>query len=170
MQAEEIAALWQQRLEDAKLRLDFATNFLKEIENDQRPGTIPATDLVVLIKPLVSQCCSCVLHYGRTKAVEIYSAPAFFLPMNTPTTVAGFDDIEVGTKLAAYRNEQHEFVLTPALFVTAPTGSQKLGDRHTAVQPALLFAKGFGDFHVGWLRPVAFQAESSLVTEIWTLD
>lgn len=75
------------------------------------------------------------------------------------TTVAAFDDMEVGTKLAAYRNEQHEFVLTPALFFTAPTGSQKLGDRHTAVQPALLFAKGLGDVHVGWLRPVAFQGD-----------
>ncbi len=75
-------------------------------------------------------------------------------------TIAGFDDLEVGMKVAAYRNERHEAVLTPALFVTAPTGSRKVADRQTALQPALLFAKGLGDIPMGWLRPLAFQGDA----------
>ncbi len=74
-------------------------------------------------------------------------------------TAAAFDNLEVGLKLAAYRNEKHEAILTPALFITAPTASRKLGDRYTALQPALLFAKGLRDLKPGWLRPLAFQGD-----------
>jgi hypothetical protein len=41
-------------------------------------------------------------------------------------TVAGFDNLEVGTKVAVYRNEPHEFILTPALFTTFATGSRNV--------------------------------------------
>lgn len=74
-------------------------------------------------------------------------------------TVSGFDNLEVGTKLALIRSAPHEFVLTPALFVTLPTGARKLVERHTALNPEILFAKGFGDLKTGWLRPLALQGD-----------
>ncbi len=74
-------------------------------------------------------------------------------------TVAGFDNLEVGTKVAVWRNEPHEFILTPALFTTFATASRKIGDRHTALQPSLLYGKGFGDLRVSWLRPFAVQGD-----------
>jgi hypothetical protein len=75
------------------------------------------------------------------------------------STIAGFDDLEVGTKLALYRSAEHELVLTPALFLTAPTGSQSVAENRTKLQPALVFAKGFGDLRWGWLRPLAVQGD-----------
>ena len=41
----DIEARWKQRMENAKLRLDFAINYLKEIEDDRRAGRALATDL-----------------------------------------------------------------------------------------------------------------------------
>jgi len=75
------------------------------------------------------------------------------------STIAGFDDLEVGTKLALYRSAEHELVLTPALFLSAPTGSQSVAENRTKLQPALVFAKGFGDLRWGWLRPLAVQGD-----------
>jgi hypothetical protein len=64
-----------------------------------------------------------------------------------------------GPKVAVYRSEKHEFILTPALFMTVPSGSRSVAERHTAIHPALLFAKGLGDLKIGWLRPLAFQGD-----------
>ena len=75
------------------------------------------------------------------------------------STIAGFDDLQVGTKVVLYRSREHEFVLTPALFLTAPTGSHSVAEHHTKLQPALVFAKGFGDLTWGWLRPLALQGD-----------
>ena len=75
------------------------------------------------------------------------------------SSIAGFDDLEVGTKLALYRSAEHELVLTPALFLTAPTGSHSVAEHRTKLQPALVFAKGFGDLTWGWLRPLALQGD-----------
>ena len=75
------------------------------------------------------------------------------------STIAGFDDLEVGTKLALYRSAEHELVLTPALFLIAPTGSRSVAEHRTKLQPALVFAKGFGDLKWGWLRPFALQGD-----------
>src|SRR5215469_904278 len=75
------------------------------------------------------------------------------------STIAGFDDLEVGTKLTLYRSPEHELVLTPALFLTAPTGSHSVAEHRTKLQPALVFAKGFGNLKWGWLRPLALQAD-----------
>jgi PilZ domain len=36
--------LWRRRLTDAKLRLDFARNFMKEVQRDYRAGDIPESD------------------------------------------------------------------------------------------------------------------------------
>ncbi len=74
-------------------------------------------------------------------------------------TVAGFDNLEVGMKLAAYRNAPHEFILTPALFTTLATGSRSVVERQTAMQPILLYGKGFGDVKMNWLRPFAVQGD-----------
>lgn len=75
------------------------------------------------------------------------------------STIAGFDDLEVGTKLALYRSAEHELVLTPALFLTVPTGSRSVAEHRAKLQPALVFAKGFGDLKWGWLRPLALQGD-----------
>jgi hypothetical protein len=75
------------------------------------------------------------------------------------STIAGFDDLEVATKLALYRRAEHELVLTPAVFLTAPTGSHVVAENRTKLQPALVFAKGFGDLKWGWLRPLALQGD-----------
>ena len=75
------------------------------------------------------------------------------------STIAGFDDLTVGTKLALYRSAEHELVLTPALFLTAPTGSHSVAEHQTKLQPALVFAKGFGDLKWSWLRPLALQGD-----------
>ena len=74
-------------------------------------------------------------------------------------TVTGFDDLEVGTKVAVYSNEAHEFVLSPALFVTVPTEARKVADE-VELHPQILFAKGFGDLKTGWLRPFALQGDA----------
>jgi hypothetical protein len=75
-------------------------------------------------------------------------------------TVTGFDNLEVGTKVAVYRNEAREFVLTPALFVTVPTGARKVAEDVVELHPQILFAKGFGDLEHGWLRPFALQGDA----------
>src|SRR5215469_6595600 len=75
------------------------------------------------------------------------------------STIAGFDDLEVGTKLALYRSAEHELVLTPALLLTAPTGSHGVAENRIKLQPALVFAKGFCDLKWGWLRPLALQGD-----------
>src|SRR3954468_11783585 len=74
-------------------------------------------------------------------------------------TIAGFADLEIGTKLVLYRSAEHELVLTPALFLTAPTGSPSVAEDHTELHPALVFAKGFGDLRWGWLRALALQGD-----------
>jgi hypothetical protein len=75
-------------------------------------------------------------------------------------TVTGFDGLEIGTKVAVYRNAAHEFVLTPALFATLPTGSRKVADREVELHPQIIFAKGLGDLKPGWLRPFALQGDA----------
>jgi hypothetical protein len=44
MPTEDPARRWHQRVQDAKLFLDFAVNFRKEVEADQRSGHIPSAD------------------------------------------------------------------------------------------------------------------------------
>jgi hypothetical protein len=82
------------------------------------------------------------------------------------STIAGFDDLEIGTKLAVYRSAEHELVLTPALFLSAPTGSHSVAEHHTNLHPSLVFAKGFGDLKWGWLRPFALQGDIGYETAI----
>jgi hypothetical protein len=73
--------------------------------------------------------------------------------------LAGWDNLDLGLKWEAYKNARHEFVLSPALFLTLPTGSTGVTERATALQPMILYGKGFGDLAPGWLRPFAIQAD-----------
>ncbi len=97
------------------------------------------------------------LYPGRWSVI-IEQSHIRFHPRGAPP-VTGFDDLDIGTKLAAYRSAKHEFILTPALFVTVPTGSRRVAEHRTAIQPALLFAKGLGDLNLGRLRPLAVQGD-----------
>ncbi len=81
-------------------------------------------------------------------------------------TMGGFDNLEVGMKLAAYRNAPHEFIVTPALFTTFATGSRSVVERQTALQPMLLYGKGFGDVKVNWVRPFAVQGDLGYGTSV----
>jgi hypothetical protein len=73
--------------------------------------------------------------------------------------LAGWDNLDLGLKWEAYENTQHEFVLSPALFLTVPTGSTSVTGHETALQPMILYGKGFGDVAPGWLRPFAIQGD-----------
>ena len=72
---------------------------------------------------------------------------------------AGWDNLELGVKWEAATNELHEFVLSPALFVTFPTSSTNIIPHQTALRPMLLYGKGFGDLRAPWLRPFAIQGD-----------
>lgn len=74
-------------------------------------------------------------------------------------SVAGWDNLDLGLKWEAYENPRHEFVVSPALFVTFPTGSTGVVARETALRPMILYGKGFGDLAPGWLRPFALQGD-----------
>lgn len=84
------------------------------------------------------------------------------LPSSTGP-MAGWDNLQLGLKWQAYTNVPHEFALTPALFVTLPTGNPRISPPETALQPMLLFAKGMGDLpndgSARWLRPFALQGD-----------
>ncbi len=73
--------------------------------------------------------------------------------------LSGWDNLDAGMKWEAYKNAAHEFAFSPALFVTLPTGNSRITTRQTVWQPMLLFAKGMGDLHRGWLRPLALQGD-----------
>ena len=41
---DQLERLWRQRMRDAQLRLDFARNYLKEVQRDFPSGTLPQLD------------------------------------------------------------------------------------------------------------------------------
>ena len=43
-QRQALENLWRERLNDAKLRLDFARNFVKELQRDHLAGGVPPPD------------------------------------------------------------------------------------------------------------------------------
>ena len=86
---------------------------------------------------------------------------------NGQNSVVGFGNIGFGAKLAVYRNAAHEFILSSAFHVEAPTGNPRVGaDSSTTLTPELLYAKGFGDLPAShilkWLRPLALQGDLTL--------
>lgn len=40
----DLEELWRERLKDAKLRLEFAYNYVKEVQKDLEAGGVPAPD------------------------------------------------------------------------------------------------------------------------------
>ncbi|MGE5327577.1 MAG: hypothetical protein ACM3NO_11105 [Deltaproteobacteria bacterium] len=73
--------------------------------------------------------------------------------------LAGWDNFEMGVKWQGLTSERHEFTMSPALFVTFPTGSRRMAERQTALRPMLLYAKGFGDLPASWIRSFALQGD-----------
>jgi hypothetical protein len=41
---QELENLWRKRVEDAKIRLDLASKYVKEVQRDLKAGTIPSPD------------------------------------------------------------------------------------------------------------------------------
>jgi hypothetical protein len=72
---------------------------------------------------------------------------------------SGFDSTDIGLKYEAYRNNQHEALVSiGAAFGIPHSGSQSVAeDAPTTIQPGIFFGKGFGDLpeSLGWLRPFA---------------
>lgn len=86
---------------------------------------------------------------------------------NGQSSIVGFGNIGFGAKYAVYRNAAHEFILSSAFHVEAPTGDPRIGaDSSTTLTPELLYAKGFGDLPssgvLKWLTPIALQGDFTL--------
>ncbi|HEV3483101.1 MAG TPA: hypothetical protein VGR97_12325 [Candidatus Acidoferrales bacterium] len=86
---------------------------------------------------------------------------------NGQNSIVGLGNIGFGAKYAVYRNATHEFILSSAFRLEAPTGNPHVGaDSSTTLTPELLYAKGFGDLPpspvLKWLRPLALQGDFAL--------
>jgi len=82
---EEIDALWR-RLEDAKLQLDLAHNYLKEVKKDRLSGDIPAPDADYA--------------YGHALGAEQAAVEHYLLVLNTYKATV-YPDAEKSAGLAA---------------------------------------------------------------------
>jgi hypothetical protein len=75
------------------------------------------------------------------------------------TGASGFQNFETTFKYRAYKNAEHEFVLSVGLNIEwGGSGAPDVGaDRFTTYTPTLYFGKGFGDLPsgLGWARPFA---------------
>jgi hypothetical protein len=72
---------------------------------------------------------------------------------------SGFDSTDIGLKYEAYRDNQHEALVSVGVAWGIPhSGSQAVGaDAPNTIQPGVFFGKGFGDLpdSLSWLRPFA---------------
>ena len=72
---------------------------------------------------------------------------------------SGFDKTSLGLKYEAYRNNQHEALVSVSLAWSIPhSGSAGVGtDAPSTILPGITFGKGFGDLpdSLSWLRPFA---------------
>jgi len=79
------------------------------------------------------------------------------------TGASGFQNFETTFKYRAYKNAEHEFVLSVGLNIEwGGSGAQDVGaDRFTTYTPTLYFGKGFGDLpsSLGWARPFAITGQ-----------
>jgi hypothetical protein len=75
----------------------------------------------------------------------------------TMTGASGFQNLETTFKYRAYKNDEHEFVMSVGLNIEwGGSGAQSIGaERFTTYTPTLYFGKGFGDLPIGWARPFA---------------
>src|SRR6202158_2462677 len=81
---------------------------------------------------------------------------------------SGFDKTNVGLKYEAYRNNQHEALISVGLaWGIGHSGAQAVGaDAPDTIQPGVFFGKGFGDLpaSLSWLRP--FAITGAIVDEV----
>jgi hypothetical protein len=81
---------------------------------------------------------------------------------------SGFDKTDVGLKYEAYRNNQHETLVSVSLaWGIGHSGSVAVGtDAPDTIQPGIFLGKGFGDLpdQLSWLRP--FAVTGAVVDEI----
>jgi hypothetical protein len=92
-----------------------------------------------------------------TLQVEIDSG---WIHQNWPTRqTSGFDTTDVGLKYEAFRNNQHETLVSVGLaWGIGQSGAQAVGaDEPNTLQPGIFFGKGFGDLPewLAWARPFA---------------
>jgi len=101
-----------------------------------------------------------------TLAVTVDSG---WLHQNWPVGhTSGFDKTDVGLKYEAYRNNQHEALISVSLmWDIGHSGAQAVGaDAPNTIQPGIFFGKGFGDLpaSLSWLRP--FAITGAIVDEV----
>ena len=81
---------------------------------------------------------------------------------------SGFDKTDIGLKYEAYRNNQHEALVSVSLdWGIGHSGATAVGaDAPNTIQPGIFFGKGFGDLpaSLSWLRP--FAITGAIVDEI----
>jgi hypothetical protein len=82
--------------------------------------------------------------------------------------ISGFDKTNVGLKYEAYRNNQHEALISVGLaWGIGHSGARGVGaDAPDTIQPGVFFGKGFGDLpaSLSWLRP--FAITGAIVDEV----
>jgi hypothetical protein len=101
-----------------------------------------------------------------TLAVTVDSG---WLHQNWPIgRTSGFDKTNIGIKYEAYRNNQHEALISASLaWGIGHSGARAVGaDAPHTIQPGLFIGKGFGDLpaSLSWLRPFAITA--AIVDEV----
>jgi hypothetical protein len=81
---------------------------------------------------------------------------------------SGFDKTDVGLKYEAYRDNQHEALVSVSLaWGIGHSGAEAVGaDGPNTIQPGIFFGKGFGDLPdaLSWLRP--FAVTGAIVDEV----
>jgi hypothetical protein len=98
-----------------------------------------------------------------------FTADSGWLHQNWPIGhTMGADKSDIGLKYEAYRNNQHEALVSVSLaWGIGHSGSAAVGaDAPHTIQPGITFGKGFGDLPDGlsWLRP--FAITGAIVDEI----
>jgi hypothetical protein len=73
-----------------------------------------------------------------------------FQPNHTLDGQYGWADLAAGVKYALIKNEDRQFILTPGISATIPTGNRSVGQGHGAGEENIFVSaeKGFGDFHI----------------------
>jgi hypothetical protein len=89
-----------------------------------------------------------------------FTVDSGWLHQNWPVGhTSGYDKTDIGLKYEAYRNNQHEALVSVSLnWGIGDSGSVAVGsDAPDTIQPGIFFGKGFGDLpaQLSWLRPFA---------------
>ncbi len=75
----------------------------------------------------------------------------------------GFQNLGVLLKYSMFKSEPHEFIISSGFEVGIPVGDEDIGaERDVALEPLMLFGKGFGDLpqSFGFLRPFALMGDA----------